>query len=583
MAKGYVTEYPYRVAFSSTSYLLVSMADIIGVAALFPLLSMLGGNEGEEMTGIGKYFFDLYSWAGVEPTIGWALLTIFVAITCKSLLTIAATVQVTYAAAFIGADIRTKMIKAHTRAKWSLYQSLSSGRLAAVISNEVQRVSESYLMLAKLIADFIRSSIHLAFAAVLAWEVTAAALGVGLLAVILLSRLMTTTRHEGRMLTQSMASFSTRLVDGLAGMKPLKAMAREDRLSTLLSWEISGIQKSNRKLGIIKQSIMAIQEPLMVAALAIGLYYMWEDWQNRMEIMLVLALVFLRSVQTLFSLQKNYQTFLQKEASYWLVKKLLREAEVNEEAPSGNRVPTFENTLSFDNVCFSYGEESIMDDANFTIETGTFVAIGGPSGTGKTTIIDLIIGLRSPDKGNVLIDGHPLKEYDTSEWRRMIGYVPQESFLFHESILANVTLGEADLTADDAVAALKAADAWDFISLLPEGIETIVGEHGSRFSGGQRQRIAIARALVHKPKLLVLDEATSALDPASEVEICKTLKSLSGSVTILAISHGKGIVEAADTSYRTGNGKLAGPEVSKTADIIGAGIQQSEVKSGSRI
>ena len=566
MLRGYVSEYPYRVAFSSTSYLLVSMADIIGVAALFPLLAMLGGNEPGEVSGVGKYFFDLYSWAGVEPTIGSALLAIFIAIVCKSALTIATTFQVTYAAAFIGADIRTKMIRAHTRAKWSLYQSLASGRLATVISNEVQRVSDNYLMLAKLIADTIRTTIHLGFATYLAWEVTTAALSVGFIAVMLLSRMMTATRHEGGMLTESMASFSTRLVDGLAGMKPLKAMAREGRLSRLLAREITGIQKSSRKLGIITQSIFAIQEPLMVAALGFGLYFMWADWQNQVEVLLVLALVFLRSVQTIFSLQKYYQVFLQKEASYWLVKKMLDDAQDSEEVPTGDKVPSFTNSLSFDKVSFSYGKNSILEKANLTIEAGTFVAIRGPSGTGKTTIVDLVIGLRAPDSGRILVDGLSMDKYDTSEWRKRIGYVPQESFLFHESILANVTLGDADLTVDDAVAALKLADAWNFVASQPEGIETVVGEHGSRFSGGQRQRIAIARALVHKPKLLVLDEATSALDLESEAAICKTLKSLSAEVTILAISHGAVIPNAADISYRMDKGKLVRTEMAGKDD-----------------
>jgi ATP-binding cassette, subfamily C, bacterial len=557
MIRSFVTDYPYRVILSALSYLSVSMTEIVGVAALLPLLSVLGADGKEPTSMIGSWFFDLYRSAGVEPTIGWILLTIFILIVSKSILTIFAVSQVMYAAAFIGADIRKKMIEAHTQAKWSLFQGLPAGRLASVISVEVQRVSENYASLAKLFADIIRTTIHLVFAAYLAWEVTAAAIGVGIIAVLMLSRLMAITRHEGSMLTSSTTSFASRLVDGLGGMKPLKAMGKEHHLASLLAWEVGGIQRAYRKLGVLTQSTFAIQEPIMVAALALGLYFMWQDWQDRLEVLLVIALVFLRSVQTIFNLQKNYQNLLQKEASFWLMHDMLSTARNNAEAPSGNKTPVFTQKLIFEAVNFSYGNDPILIQADFELDAGSFTAISGPSGVGKTTVADLLIGIRYPESGNILVDGVPLEEFDSRAWRNLIGYVPQESFLFHETILTNVTLGDPDVSETDAIEALKLAEAWSFVSTLPEGIQTIVGEHGSRFSGGQRQRIAIARALVHKPGILVLDEATSALDPDTEIAICQTLKSLKGNITILAISHGKEIIRAADVAYGLASGKLS--------------------------
>ncbi len=163
---------------------------------------------------------------------------------------------------------------------------------------------------------------------------------------------------------------------------------------------------------------------------------------------------------------------------------------------------------------------------NITIEipSRTFTSIIGPSGAGKTTLVDLVTGLFEPIKGQVLIDGVPLPELDLRKWRRMIGYVPQDTILLHDSIFSNVTLGEPSFSEEDVEHALKAAGAWDFINAMPEGVQTIVGERGAKLSGGQRQRIAIARALVHRPQLLILDEATSALDPETEAAICQTLK-----------------------------------------------------------
>src|SRR5262249_16683077 len=148
-----------------------------------------------------------------------------------------------------------------------------------------------------------------------------------------------------------------------------------------------------------------------------------------------------------------------------------------------------------------------------------------------------------------LIDAVSLKNVDMAQWRAMIGYVPQEMLLLHNSIAANVTLGDPALSPADAVAALEAAGASDFVASLPEGAHTVVGERGLRLSGGQRQRIALARALVRAPRLLILDEATTALDRESEAAICTTLLQLRGRMTVLAICHHGRLIEIADRVY----------------------------------
>jgi ATP-binding cassette subfamily C protein len=178
----------------------------------------------------------------------------------------------------------------------------------------------------------------------------------------------------------------------------------------------------------------------------------------------------------------------------------------------------------------------------------------GPSGAGKTTIADLIIGLLRPQLGQILIDNVPLEQIDLRQWRRMIGYVPQEAFLLHDTVLWNVTLGDPEVNEAAAEAALRAAGAWEFVAELPQQIHSSVAERGMALSGGQRQRIAIARALAHGPRLLILDEVTSSLDPQSEAAICRTLRELRGRLTILAISHQAALVEAADRIYRIQNG-----------------------------
>jgi ATP-binding cassette subfamily C protein len=155
----------------------------------------------------------------------------------------------------------------------------------------------------------------------------------------------------------------------------------------------------------------------------------------------------------------------------------------------------------------------------------------------------------------VWIDDLPLAKVDLKKWRKMIGYVPQETLLLHDTVFFNVSLGDPQLSEQDVEYALRAAGAWEFVLKMPRKMYSSVGERGGMLSGGQRQRVAIARALVHKPKLLILDEPTSALDPESEAAICETLSQLRGEITILAISHQPTIMNVADRAYQLHDGK----------------------------
>jgi len=209
----------------------------------------------------------------------------------------------------------------------------------------------------------------------------------------------------------------------------------------------------------------------------------------------------------------------------------------------------------------------VFSDLDMTIETGALTTLVGPSGSGKTTIIDLAIGLLQPQEGSVLLDGVPLTEIDIKAWRRLIGYVPQDTLLLHDSIIHNVTLGDPELTESDAEEALRAAGAWEFVNCLPQRLETIVGERGGKLSGGQRQRIVIARALINKPRLLILDEATSALDPESEEAVRQTMETLKGQLTILAISHNRALVQAADYVYQMNAGSARLLDAASQAEL----------------
>ena len=184
---------------------------------------------------------------------------------------------------------------------------------------------------------------------------------------------------------------------------------------------------------------------------------------------------------------------------------------------------------------------------------GALTVIIGASGAGKTSLLDLVCGLRQPNAGRILVNGVPLEPQSMPVWRESIGYVPQETVLLHATIRENVTLG-VDVPEAEIRTALEAAGAMPFIVRLPLGLDTVVGEHGSLLSGGERQRIAIARALVGQPRLLLLDEATSGLDTATEAALVATVAAMRGRVTVVAATHRPALLYAADHAYRLDDG-----------------------------
>jgi ATP-binding cassette subfamily C protein len=261
------------------------------------------------------------------------------------------------------------------------------------------------------------------------------------------------------------------------------------------------------------------------------------------------------------------------ESAFWSLQAVIEEANRARETNPGGTSPRLEKSVRLNNVSFGYGESSVLRNASLTVPAGSFTSILGSSGAGKTTIADLIIGLLRPQQGEILIDNVPLEQVDLRQWRRLIGYVPQESFLLHETVLWNVTLGDPEVNEADAEAALRAAGAWEFVAELPQQIHSSVAERGMALSGGQRQRIAIARALARRPKLLVLDEVTSSLDPQTEAAICQTLRGLRGRLTILAISHQPAVVEAADRIYRIQNREVILIRDGRDLDLVSGQLQ----------
>ena len=217
--------------------------------------------------------------------------------------------------------------------------------------------------------------------------------------------------------------------------------------------------------------------------------------------------------------------------------------------PFNSKHINFSPTIELQNVSFTYSSESevVLNNVNLNINTGEIVAIVGPSGAGKTTLADIILGVISPDSGSVKISGNdPLVAIE--KWPGAIAYVSQDVMVSNYSIRENICLGYSNGEIDESFVlhALKVAHLDKFIQTLPQGLETNVGDRGTKLSGGQRQRLGIARAVVTKPRLLVLDEATSSLDGQSESDITDSINDMRGEITVILIAHRLSTVKNAD-------------------------------------
>jgi ATP-binding cassette subfamily C protein len=553
--------YPGRTALMLVCLLLAGAAEGLSVSAALPLIGMAASPgllalPAAGLSGIGASVSSAIHAIGAEPTPGVLILLVAMGIALRAALVLLADKQVGYTVAHMATDLRLALIRALLRSRWQYYVHQPIGVYATAVASEARRASAAYLHATTLMALVIQAAAYVAVGLLVSWPATLVALLVTLLIIGILNRLVRAARRAGARQTTVARSLLKRLTDTLQSVKPLKAMGREALVTPMLEGETRQLERALRREVLSSEAMRALQDPLMIGFLAIGLYATQTRLQLPLATVIVLAVVCGRIIAALGRAQKEFQRMAACEAAFWSLRATIAQAEGAREQTRGTGVPSLQRAIALRAVGFAYDGDAVLTNASLAVPARTLTAIVGASGAGKTTVADLIIGLLQPQAGAVLIDDVPLDTLDAARWRALVGYVPQETFLLHDRLGTNVTLGDPTLSPADVEAALRAAGAWEFAAALPQGLDTIVGERGARLSGGQRQRIALARALVRRPQLLILDEATAALDPVTEAEVCRTLVQLKGEMTILAISHQGPLIDVADHVYRVAAGRI---------------------------
>ena len=532
-----------------------SVVESFGIATLLPLLQLVAGADGDDTSQIGQVVLNMFERLGLPTTLLGLSLVVVVTFWLRGATLFAVMLQVGYAVVQIGTDLRIRFIRAVVAANWHHFTEKLLGSYANAVGTEVaasQRfVSASYNLISRAIQLVFYIGISFAINA----PAVALALGAGAVVIVLFSQVISRSRGAGKATRDAFERLQTRLVDGIPGIKALKAMAMEASFGPLVERETQDLNLAQRRMVLLRQLVNSFQEPILVLFLIGFIVFSQRMTGVAFDEILVMAFLFYRMVTSVTQLQANYQAVSLNEPFFRALEEKISEAESVREVASGVAAPSLDDRVTFSGVSFAYGPTTVFSDLTIEFPANKISVVVGDSGAGKTTLIDLLTGLYVPDVGQILIDGVPLSQINMNTWRRHIGFVPQELMLFHDSIAANVALRDGQTTQADVTEALRLAGALDFVQALPEGVETMVGERGLRISGGQRQRIAIARALVRKPSLLVLDEPTTALDPRTEAGICETLSSLKGRITIVAVSHQPALAGIADIVYRISDGR----------------------------
>ena len=527
---------------------LASLGQGLGLLLLVPLLGVAGVGELESTSGLTDWWRRSLKGIGIPLTVPSVLTVYVVVVVAAALLGAYASVLLTrYRLEFVD-GLRGQAYSAVAHAEWRHLIDLRRSDLVTSLTVNVTWVSTGVLALLNIAVAGFLITVQLAVAIRISPVTTAIAAATGVFLVAVMWPLVVRSRRLGSQLVERNRRILASVTGFLDGLKLIKAHGLE--AGHLESFDESMARSRRSQIRFAQASAISTCVQLTVTVVALALLIDISLDQLHVDIagLLVLALVFSRLVPQVTQLQRNLMQVAQAIPAFEDLQAVIQSCGESAEPAAGNpRRLGIGSGVAFLDVSFSYiAGRQVLQEVSFEIPFRQTIALVGPSGAGKTTIADLVVGLLAPTSGTVLIDGRCFGETDTIAWRRAVALVPQEPFLFNESLRANLMWAAPQATSADLQDALSTAAATEFVAGLPDGLDTIVGDRGIRLSGGERQRIALARAVLRQPELLVLDEATSSLDTESELAIRTAMTALHGQMTMLVIAHRLSTVRTAD-------------------------------------
>ena len=597
LAQALIAYAPRKTGLALLLLLTAGATEVFGLLMIVPLLYLAGfAAPPVERTPVAEAMARAADAAGVEPTLP-AVLAVFLALS-------AVRSAVAWQRAVLLAGIRLGFVDrlrqdlyaAIAGAKWTELLGHRQSDVQHVLTRDVDRVGQGAFLMLQLAVTALLALAQLALAALISPSVTAVALSSGVALLALTHPLVRRSRTLGEALTAANRALYGSVTDFLGGLKLAKGCNAEEPHVRQFAETVATMRKRRLAFTRISSAVQAGLGMGAAFALAALAWFALSTAALPLPELLLIALIFARALPALFRLQQSAQQLAHALPAYAHVRAMLRGLEEAAETPAGDDEPRMElrGVLAVRDVSFVYetaagsgfgrgmaartgsdagtgaragsatGIEAgagaagpALENVDLDVPAGKMTAVAGPSGAGKSTLADLLLGLLEPGAGEVCVDGVPLTGPNPRRWRRSVAFVPQEPYLFHGAIAANLRWARPEATEAEMWQALRLAAADGFVAALPAGLDTVVGDRGARLSGGERQRIALARALMTRPALLVIDEATAQLDAENEQRILAALQSLRGRTTIVAITHGPALLQAADGIVLLKSGRVA--------------------------
>lgn len=459
------------------------------------------------------------------------------------------------------AQVKSTLVRKLQRLSITFHKEIEEGKIQSKFLRDMESVEMYYRMfLNNLVPTFISAGISIAIAAIKNPIVLLFFLAVIPVNVIVCTSLRKKLRFENKVFRQENENLSAKITTSIQMMQLTKAhgLTEEETLSVNQKIEATAnaglkLDKTNMFFGAL---LWVVGQACSITCLLFCVFLAYKNIITVGEIVLFQTLFnqINNNVQSITMLLPN---LLSGAESVRSLSEIMCADEL-ERDDGVMPVPAINGDFEFKNVSYNYPHDTkkTITDFNLKVKAGEKVAFVGPSGSGKTTVINLIIGLLAPSSGTIYVDGVPLTDMPMQDYRKFISVVPQNSILFSGTIKENITYGLSHISEKTLLKAVEDSAISEFLPSLPNGLDTLVGEHGDKLSGGQKQRISIARALVRNPKILILDEATSALDNLSEYHIQKAIENATENRTTFIVAHRLSTIRNADKIVVLENGKI---------------------------
>jgi ABC-type multidrug transport system fused ATPase/permease subunit len=551
--------YRLGVGISASVALVGVLLDTVALILLVPTFErVLAVSSIANESKAVQWLEDLFGIVGLDFTLVWMLVVIIVAVSIRSVTLLVLNWIGTYYQAEFEAELKRETFESITAANWKFFLKQRTGTLGNLFVMETGRAGMAYGNLTGTTASLLNVLVYLGVAFVLSWQLTLATLAVITVLMVSFSVVARLANRLGTRATAMNDDLATEFNEDLSGAKIIKSEALERSAWDRLEPKISGRARIDVLIGINNGVFLSATEVLFFLVMIGGVLFSSRVLDLPAATVMMFSFLFIRMYQRARMFQSGLIETNARVPGVWAVKQMVQAAKSEAESRGAEPFDGIRDGIRFDDVTFSYDKGNpVLHNVNLNIVACSVVALVGRSGAGKTSIIDLTIGLLQPDEGEVLINGIPLKNLDTSAWRSRLSYVSQDTILFHDSVYQNIAWGREDVAEQDVYDAARLAEAHKFIGELPDGYDTVIGDRGTRLSGGQRQRVALARALVRRPDLLILDEATSELDTMSEARIQAHLETLRGGTTVIVAAHRLSTILSADQICVFESGRLA--------------------------